>query len=92
MSIWYLAWIPAALAVSWVVSDFYSNRCRCTERRLSSHGAMEFNATFFALQFIFAWIIFRERPDSWIFAAVGGSLAFFVIRRFWVNWIDKSST
>ena len=89
MSLWYLALIVAVVLASWQVAALYTRKCRCTERQLSWHGALEFNATFFALQLLLLWFVGREKQDSWIAGAIGLALVFFVARRFWRNW-DRS--
>lgn len=82
MSLWYLVAIALSVVVSWAVSSFYSDHCRCTERSLMQHGALEFNLTLFSLLiFILAYA-----ANNIVFALIGGALAAVLARRFWVNW------
>lgn len=82
MILWYVVAIILSVGVSWVVSNVYSDNCRCTERHLRYHGALEFNLTLFSLfMFILAYV-----ASNFIFALIGGALVFILVRRFWVNW------
>ena len=82
MSLWYVVAIGLSFGVSWVVSNVYSDHCRCTERHLRHHGALEFNLTLFSL-FMFT---LAYAANNVFFVLIGGALAFILARRFWVNW------
>ncbi len=86
MSLWYLVALGAIVLCSWRTSELYTRRCRCTERHLSWHGALEFNLTFFALNFLLLWFITREREGAWFSGALGCGLLLILMRRFWRNW------
>jgi hypothetical protein len=81
---WYLLALLVAAALSWVVSNIYSDHCRVTERDPFQHGALEANLTFFSITtFVLAYA-----SDSIMFALIGATLAAILIRRFLVNWIE----
>ena len=86
MGFWYvLATLVSMVASAWV-SERYSRKCRSTAKQPYDHGAHEFNATFFALQFLLLWFLAHEWSDAWLFACIGSILALYVIARFWRNW------
>lgn len=87
----FMDWIPVAILVSFVISYFvssaYSAFCRPSKNSAERNwqGAMEANATFFALAFLMFWLS-SNKSGSWVFGAIGSALAFFVAWRFWTNF------
>jgi hypothetical protein len=91
MGVWHFLAIGAIVVASWQVSVLYRRRCSCAPKELHWHGALEFNATFFSLQFLLLWFVGREKSGSWIIFALGLTLGLLVLRRFVRNWRKSGS-
>jgi len=91
---WYFIALIGNFVFSLWISHLYYLYCNCPPERLNWHGGYEFNATFWAINFLIIGQAGSSEKGGSIFWVISGILLFTVVRRFWLNWesADKSKS